>query len=420
MSEENVKKNPDVELKELKIVCKFFDKNEDDENAKEIDFPTAESLEKLCSHQIVKDVLSFDIKKFKSFLEIKKEEDEDKEKIILNLDKLATINKDIYRYILILIGGINSNSDIYSFFDDSVKTPTEECFIDNSINYLEYLNSIIDYLKAQNLSVAYSQLDFLLKALEELGINIFKEENNTLYRSIKDSFLSMEKNKILVIIAPSNNFWVKSERNVINDQNYDIKLNNHNNIFYNKKFIEKFLKKITKHPRCTFALISSMNKKNLKNCWDGLEKQFSVDCPKKVILFDQTDHKQLMLDPEKKKPSFFRDMQKIKEHLKKEKNSNDKKKDNSEEINYEIFDEKNIFILESEPDKESDDTRNNSFFINSFDEKYLEKNENEKEAIDIRGNAVINYVYQLLENCTDDIRDYIHRNKFDEKKYSKE
>ena len=418
MSEENVKKNPDVELKEFKIVCKFFDKNDDDENAKEIDFPTAESLEKLCSHQIVKDALSFDIKKFKSFLEIKKEEDEDKEKIILNLDKLATNNKDIYRYILILIGGINSNSDIYSFFDDSVKTPTEEYFIDNSINYLEYVNSIIDYLKAQNLSVAYSQLDFLLKALEELGINIFKEENNTLYRSIKDSFLSMEKNKILVIIAPSNNFWVKSERNVINDQNYDIKLNNHNNIFYNKKFIEKFLKKITKHPRCTFALISSMNKKNLKNCWDGLEKQFSVDCPKKVILFDQTDHKQLMLDPEKKKPSFFRDMQKIKEHLKKEKNS-DKNKD-IEEINYEIFDEKNIFILESEPDKESDDTRNNSFFINSFDEKYLEKNENEKEAIDIRGNAVINYVYQLLENCTDDIRDYIHRNKFDEKKYSKE
>ena len=418
MSEENVKKNPDVELKEFKIVCKFFDKNDDDENAKEIDFPTAESLEKLCSHQIVKDALSFDIKKFKSFLEIKKEEDEDKEKIILNLDKLATINKDIYRYILIFIGGINSNSDIYSYFDDSVKTANEECFIDNSINYLEYLNSIIDYLKAQNLSVAYSQLDFLLKALEELGINIFKEENNTLYRSIKDSFLSMEKNKILVIIAPSNNFWVKSERNVINDQNYDIKLNNHNNIFYNKKFIEKFLKKITKHPRCTFALISSMNKKNLKNCWDGLEKQFSVDCPKKVILFDQTDHKQLMLDPEKKKPSFFRDMQKIKEHLKKEKTS-DKNKD-IEEINYEIFDEKNIFILESEPDKESDDTRNNSFFINSFDEKYLEKNENEKEAIDIRGNAVINYVYQLLENCTDDIRDYIHRNKFDEKKYSKE
>ena len=55
----------------------------------------------------------------------------------------------------------------------------------------------------------------------------------------------MEKNKILILIAPSNNFWVKSEKDTINGQNYDIKLNNYDNgknrIFYNKKFIKKFL-----------------------------------------------------------------------------------------------------------------------------------------------------------------------------------
>jgi hypothetical protein len=67
------------------------------------------------------------------------------------------------------------------------------------------------------LSVSFSELDLLFKALEELGINIFKEDKNTLYRAIKDSFLSMEKNKILVIIAPSNNFWIKSESNTINE-----------------------------------------------------------------------------------------------------------------------------------------------------------------------------------------------------------
>ena len=82
-------------LKEFKMVSKFIDKNDDDENVKEIYFPTAESLEKLCSHQIVKDVLSFDIQKFKSFLQIKKEEDEDIEKTIFYLDKLTTINKDL-------------------------------------------------------------------------------------------------------------------------------------------------------------------------------------------------------------------------------------------------------------------------------------------------------------------------------------
>ena len=126
-----------------------------------------------------------------------------------------------------------------------------------------------------------------------------------------------------------------------------------------------------------------------------------------------------MFDPEKKKSSFFRDMQKIKEHLKKEKNTdNNKKKDNSEEINFENFDEKNIIILESEPDKMSDDTKSNSIFVNLFSEEYLEKNEQEREAIDIDGNKVINYLYILLENCTDDIRDYIHRNKITDE-YSK-
>ena len=421
MEDDNNKKNPDVELKEFKVVSKFYDSKDDNENSKEIFLPTPESLEKLCSNQIVKDVLSFDISKLKSFLEIKKEgEDEDNEKTILNLDKLlTTINKELLRYILIFIGGINSVSDIYNYYDETVRNPTEECFIDNSINYLEYLNSIIDFSKSE-IPISFSNLGLLLKALEELGINIFREDKNTLYRAIKDSVLSMEQNKILVIIAPSNNFWVKSEKITINEQNYDLKLNNRNNIFYNKKFIKKFLKKITKHPRCTFGLICSMNKKNLEKCWDGLEKQFSVDCPKKVILFDQTDHKELMLDPNKKKPSFFRDTQKIKERLKKEKKKIDNKNKDSaeEEENYENFDEKNIIILESEEDK-NDDTKSNSIYVNLFSEEYLEKDEKGKESIDIEGNKIINYVYKLLENCTDDIRDYINRNKLTDE-YSKE
>ena len=126
-----------------------MDKKDDNENSKEIFFPTPESLEKLCSHKLVIDVLSFDIKTFKSFLEIKKEEgeDEDNEKIILNLDKLTTINKELLPYILILIGGINSESDIYNFFNEALGNPGEEYYID-TINYLEYLNSILNFFKS--------------------------------------------------------------------------------------------------------------------------------------------------------------------------------------------------------------------------------------------------------------------------------
>ena len=409
---ENTKKNPDVELKEYQIQSKFFD--EGDEHIKSFTLPTIESLEKLCSLALVKDILTFDKEKYKSYFN---------ENNILNLDKVESIkNKELVPYVLIFIGGINSSNDIFDFFEETINNPDEASFIDNSTDYFQYLNSIIDYLKSVGkLDVSFTS-DLLFNALDEIGINIHKDDKNVLYRNINDAFLSMEKNKILVILAPSNNFWVKSEKNTINEQNYDIKLNNHSNIFYNKKFIKKFFEKVTNHPRCSFGLLCSMNYKNLKNCWDGLEKQFSKECPKKVILFDQKDHEEIMLDQNKKKPTFLRKMSKIIEHLKKEKQMEDKKKgryENEEEAgdNVLYFSEKNILILESEMEK-MDDTKPNSIFVNLFSEQYLGFDEKGKEAIDLEGDKVINYINKLFENCHDDIRIYINKNKITDE-YSK-
>jgi hypothetical protein len=414
MSEDNIKKNSDVELKEYKIISKFMEKNEEEETAKDIDLPTPESFEKLCSLELVKNFLSFDMKKYQSLFETKKEENKD-EKTILNLDKITSIiNGELIPYIMIFIGGINSNSDIYNFFDETVTNPGDECFIDNSPNYLEYLNSIIDYLKnSEKLSFLFSQMELLFKALDEMGINIKRDNENVLSRHIKESFFSIEKNKILVILAPSNNFWVKSEKRTINDQNYDIKLNNYSYIFYNKPFIKKFLTKIARHTRCTFGLLCSMNKKNLKNCWEGLEKQFSNDCPKTIILFDQTDHIEIKKENEKK-PHYFRSMTKIVERLKKEKAQNNKRKDHDneeQEENIEYFNEKNIIIVESEEEKMGD-TKSNSILVNTFDEEYWKKDKKERDSIDLDGERAIDYVYNLLENCNDDIRAYMNLNKF--------
>ena len=416
MSEDNnIKKNPDVELKEYKIISKFIEKNENDEKSKEIYLPTPESLEKLCSLELVKDFISFDLQKYKSLFETKKEEKENnEEKIILNLDKISSIvNEELVSYILIFIGGINSSNDIYTFFDETVTNPNEECCIDNSPNYLEYLNSIIDYLKSsEKLSLLFSQMELLFKALDEMGVKITRDKENVLYRHIKDAFFSMEKNKILVILAPSNNFWIKSQKSAINDQNYDIKLNNYSNIFYNKPFIQKFLQKISKHPRCSFGLLCSMNFKNLKNCWEGLEKQFSSDCPKRIIFFDQKDHTDIR-GPKEKKSHYYRSMEKILEHLKKEKEQKNKKNDNdndAQEENVLYFNHKNILILESENDKMGD-TKDNSIKVNTFSEQYLQMDEKDRKQIDLMGDLVINYVYTLLENCNDDIRAYITRNK---------
>ena len=414
-----VKANPLVELKEYKIISQFFDKNDDEDNLNSIDIllPTPESMEKLCNPQIVKDILNFNLTKYNSFFETKNEDNYEDEITYLNLDKISFIkNKEILPFILIFLGGINTINTLYDFFEGLEVQKDEQC-IDNSENYLTYLFTIIDFLKkCDKINIPFNQMESLFSSLDELGINIPKEDKNVLYRRIKDSFFLMEKNKILILLAPSNNFWIKSEKNSINDQNYDIKLNNYSNIFYNKNFIKKFLSKITNHPRCSFGLISSMTYKNLKNCWDALEKQFSNDCPKKVIFIDQKSHEKLTDESNKKKFRFFRSMAKILEQLDREKSKGIKKRNNIEiendiKENVSYFNEKNILILESEEDKMSEDTKNNSIHINVFNQRYLEFNEQNRASVDLESDKAINYIIDLLENCTDDVRQYINLNK---------
>ena len=404
--------NSDLVLKEYILISQFIKKEKDNE-LKSYLLPTPESLDKLCSPQIVKDVLTFDLQKYQSYFETKKDNDSDEEKNILNLDKLSSIkNNNLIPYILLFIGGINSINSLYDFFEGETTNFNEDCLIDKSPNYFIYLNSTLDFLKVNNLlSIPFSEMNLLLEILDELGIKINKEDNNTLYKNIKDSFLSMEKNKILILLAPSNNFWIKSEKKIINDKNYDIKLNQYYNIFYNKKFIHKFLLKVLKHPRCNFGLLSSLSYKNLKSCWDGLEKQFSSDCPKDIIFIDQKLHKEIF-DSNSKKMKFYRSMENIKNYLKerkKDKNKYENKVENKE--NTCIFNEKNILILESEDGKMTDDTKKNSKYVNLFNENYLGKNEKEKLAIDLEGDKVINYVVKLLDNCSDDITEYIKHNE---------
>ena len=227
--EKEIQKNPNVVLKRYKIISQFLEKEEDQEY-KEISLPTPESLQKLCKPQIVKDLLTFDVEKYSSFFK------DD----ILNLDKIELIkSQEMSIFLLILIGFINSENEIYELIDESLKVPEEENSIDNHQNYILYLNASIDYLKSQGKFLStINDLTDLLRILDYIGIHIPKDNKNTLYDKInKDLFLSNEKNKILILIAPSNNFWIKSEKSSINDQNYDKKLNNYSNIFYNKGFI---------------------------------------------------------------------------------------------------------------------------------------------------------------------------------------
>jgi hypothetical protein len=405
--EEKIIPNPDVELKNYIIISQYLEKKEEDKD-KDIEFelPTPETIEKLCEPQIVKNRLNFDFKKYSSFFEGDK----------LNLDKIESLkDTEKTKILLMFLGFINSKHDIYSLYDQEIEVYEEKRFIDNVPNYSIYLDYCIDYLKSIDKCFdSIQDFDTFMKILSEVGINIENQEKNDLYLKIKqDLFLSKGKNKILILIAPSNNFWIKSEKSSINEQNYDKKLNNYTNIFYNKNFIKKFMQQVVANPRCHFGLISSMAYRNLKACWDALEKldnDINNLCPKNIIFIDQNLHSSVQ-DEKSKKKTFFRDMAKIVEYLKKSKGKN---KDN-EQDNTGYFDENNILILESELEKMTDSTRNNTIRLNIFNEEYLQKDEKGKKATDLDVDKFIDYLVKLLNDCGEDIRSYIKQNTFSNK-----
>ena len=405
--EEKIIPNPDVELKNYIIISQYLEKKEEDKD-KDIEFelPTPETIEKLCEPQIVKNRLNFDFKKYSSFFEGDK----------LNLDKIESLkDTEKTKFLLMFLGFINSKNDIYSLYDQNIEVYEEKRFIDNVPNYSIYLDYCIDYLKSIDKCFdSIQDFDTFMKILSEVGINIENQEKNDLYLKIKqDLFLSKGKNKILILIAPSNNFWIKSEKSSINEQNYDKKLNNYTNIFYNKNFIKKFMQQVVANPRCHFGLISSMAYRNLKACWDALEKldnDINNLCPKNIIFIDQNLHSSVQ-DEKSKKKTFFRDMAKIVEYLKKNKGKN---KDN-EQDNTGYFDENNILILESELEKMTDSTRNNTIRLNIFNEEYLQKDEKGKKATDLDVDKFIDYLVKLLNDCGEDIRSYIKQNTFSNK-----
>ena len=399
---EEVNNNPDVILKKYEIITNYLEK--DDDKEKQFDLPTPQSIQKLCEPQIVKDLLTFDIDKYSSCFEGDK----------LNLNKIESIqDAEMTKFLLMFLGYINSKNDIYSLYDDdSMHNPDENSYIDNLPNYLVYLNMCIDYLKQNNKFLnTLTDIDILLKILSDVGITIQKEDKNDLFTKIKkDLFLSNENNKILILLAPSNNFWIKSEKTVINDINYDKKLNNYSNIFYNKKFIKKFLEQVVSNPRCNFGLISSMTYKNLKACWEALGKidnEINELYPKNITYIDQNLHDQSQEDPKNKKKSFSRNMNKIIEYLKK-----DKKNKNNDQDNTGYFKETNILILESELDKMTDTTRYNTIRLNIFNEEFLQKDEKGKTAIELETDKFIQYLVKLLNNCDQDIRAYIKENPY--------
>ena len=403
----------EVDLFEYTVISKYF--GEDSDNSQLIYLPTPESLQRLTSTHLLKDMVKYDMNKYNSLFkrqnqsQIENENEENElgssfeEKIILDLDKIPTIQDiSMVSIILVFLGGINSQNDIYMIFpNDMPQNPEEGCFIDNCGNYAYYIFNTVLYLKRQQITFPLSDMKLLFKSLEELGITFKQDNKSVIYRNIKDCFMSLLDNKILIILAPSNNFWVKSEKNVLNGINYDKKLNNFCNIFYNNQFIKKFLTLVVKHPRCNLCLMSSMTQKNLKAAIEGLDIQFNKYLPKKYSVISQGEHDVIKPAMKKEIPQFFRNMEKIISHV--------KQKDK-----WDYFDEKNILILEGDKNKITEGTMGNTLISDLFSEEYLLYDKEKKIKAEQEGDKIIRYVVNLLEYCSTDIRDYLSQNPINE------
>ena len=366
---------------------------------KKYTLPTPENLLELFNLNAIKDQVFYDIEKYKSHFKIENDIP------ILDLTNIQQIlNNKILNSILFFLGAINIENDIYEFDDveeeeDEIKDPVpEEDLIENSENYIQYVQNNIKLLTR---NIAFMDISYTIKALQEIGINILQDNKNTLYRQIKDKVMSLPENKILVLITPSNNFYVKTEKNSINEVNYDFKINNITKLFLNNDFIQKFITKIANHPRCHFGLLSSMIQKNLKTANTGILTMYSTLYPRHYSLIDQRSHDALDLYKKGEIPKFFRNLDLILKHVK----TKDK---------LYCFNKTNVLIIESKDYKISDSTKENTINVSVFNEELLRTQNSERKKVLLeKGERLINYVYELLENCPNDVRDYITLHPFE-------
>lgn len=354
----------------------------------QIDLPLPSELNELISRNIQKEQILVEMNKLLSIHKPKKIID------LTSNDKVENII--ILKSICAFLGSINSCNDFSQITgEDSLSTINDSQFIENCPNFFSYIERNKPWLFFE---FKMKDFDVFIDALINIGIKVLK--NTLLYETMRNYI--MARNKIMIIIAPSNNFWIKSERVTIGGKNYDKKINNYQNIFFNLPFVKKFIQKIINHPRCYLGFINSMMHKNLRGTIDALKVELS-DFPSEFALFDQTIHINTNPNP-KEKPVFVRDMTKITHVLK-----NVCKKTE--------FSESNILILESEADK-INNTKDNTVIMNLFSEQYLEYSNEEKELFSKKQDEIIEYVEKLLNECSNDIREYIVANPLNKEFFS--
>jgi hypothetical protein len=229
-----------------------------------------------------------------------------------------------------------------------------------------------------------------------------KESESNIKEDSKNIFkIDLNQDKILIIFAGSDLLWYKTKKSIESDIKPDFIFQKEKFIYYNKKFIKNFFNKILKHPRCHPAFISSMN---INNCQILIEQMYKSCEMKKeeqiqnLIYLGKKCHN--MTKP--KSPDTIPEL-----------------KRNIGNMCYcinKFFNAKKKFykliILESDPEKMSDSTKPYSILCSIFNEDYISKKET-RDDVDKKGQKLIEYLENFLNNCNKNIDTYLKENSFE-------
>lgn len=354
----------------------------------------------------------------------KKKENGGADSLLLNEEKMEELKKGlekkeidlidnpfiqdmvILKALLAVLGSINSKNDFTQMTtDDYLSNVEQDQYIDSHLDksYLSYIQRNLELIFGK---FKVKDLTIFWKAAKFLGVNLDWQEEmnkeskdltgltNPIYQKIKSFVLS--KNKLLIVITPSNNFWIKSEKLSLGTKNYDKRLNNYSVIYYNWPFIQKFYDRIANHSRCTLAFLNSMVYKNLKSTIDCIPIQVKNFTP--YIIFDQNSHDNVNFSQgNNAKPIFERNINKMVNVCKSYEGAE--------------FNETNILILESEKDK-AGNTKANMIPLNIFSEDCFTLTPDEVRLFDLQVDRILAYLEKLLDECDSDVRDYLANNPF--------
>ncbi|MCQ2821681.1 MAG: hypothetical protein MJ252_30855 [archaeon] len=380
ISKLSIEAKKEARLKEYKISIHGLKKERD------LFLPVPEDFKNKFSTSDLKDYIQFDYDKYCSFF---------KDDFVLDLTPIEEIcNDKMARKLLTFIGGNNEKNDITDFatsHDWKYGAPSKAWEFQECPTFTEYISNnreLIIY------DMVITELKEFYEGLKKLGITILPKEESIYYGTLRKHVF--ESNKINVILAGAGNFWFKHPEPKIGEVGNDLRLNNKSYIYINGEFIELFLRKVVRHPRCNFALISSMVKKNVTNVLTSIKTFLNLE--EKPKCYDQSSHEQIGKEASGK-PIFARSLKIL--------NQRDK------EIN-----ELNTIFLESDlekihPEIEGCDIRGNEVHLKLFNPHVVDISEDEKKALKEKQERIINFLLDIFENCTVDIRSYIQKHRAD-------